>query len=244
MRSELLMIAALTLPVALAAQAEPPQQKLMAASIVTSATGEARVVPDKATVFLGVETERPTASAAASENAKTQQAVIDTIKKLGVPDEQIRTSDFSVYPRRTTSPDGRTSRVTSYAVQNVVQVKLNDMTKIGAIIDAALAKGANKVNSLQFESSVEDSVRRAALAMAVANARKDADAIASAAGRCIQDLYELSTTEPSRPFVMAGGFAAAREAVAPTPIEPGEQTVSVVVTGRWLLRPASESCNQ
>src|SRR5688572_29201851 len=64
--------------------------------IVTSAQGEVRVTPDKATINIGVQTRAATAAAAASQNSVKQRAVIDAIKAKGVPAEQISTSNFNV----------------------------------------------------------------------------------------------------------------------------------------------------
>src|SRR5262245_24905655 len=69
----------------------PPQ-------IVANGQAEVRVVPDRATVSIGVETRAATAAAAATENAKNQKAVIDAIRALGIPGDQIATQAFSVQP--------------------------------------------------------------------------------------------------------------------------------------------------
>jgi uncharacterized protein YggE len=104
---------------------------------------------------------------------------------------------------------------------------------VARIIDAALAKGANEISSLQFYSSKADSLRRAAMVLAVANARADAETLAKAAGGTLGPLLELSTSYSVRPLqevMMAPAPMAARAA---TPIEPGQQSVSASVSARW-----------
>jgi uncharacterized protein YggE len=212
-------------------------------TIVATAQGEVRVTPDRAIIILGVETRAATSQAAGAENARRQTAVIDTLKKLGIPAERIRSAEFTVYPERVWDNEGRTSRITGYVARNTVEVRVDDLSKVGPVIDAALAKGANTMHSLQFESSKADSARREALAIAVRQARADADAMAAAAGRCIYDVIELSTSEMVRPMYrmeMAAGRAA--QDVASTPIEPGEQTITVTVHGRWQLQSVGRTC--
>lgn len=221
----------------------PGQTPVMIPSIVTTAQGEVRVAPDRATIILGVETRAGSSQAAGAENARRQTAVIDTLKKLGIPAERIRSADYTVYPERVWDNEGRTSRITGYVARNTVEVRLHELARVGPVIDAALAKGANTIHSLQFESSKADSARREALAIAVRQARADADAMASAAGRCIFDVIELSTSEMVRPVYRMEMAAAGRaQDAANTPIEPGEQTITVTVHGRWQLQSAGRVC--
>src|SRR5476649_1159893 len=94
-------------------------------------------------------------------------------------------------------------RVTGYTVTNTVRADVRRLDDVGRIIDAALAKGANEISSLQFYSSKADSVRRAALGAAVTGARADAEALARAAGGTLGALLELSSSEsPNRPGAM------------------------------------------
>jgi uncharacterized protein YggE len=103
---------------------------------------------------------------------------------------------------------------------------------VGRLIDAALSKGANEISGLQFFSSRADSVRRVALANAVVQAKGEAEALAKAAGGTLGMLLELSTaTSAIRP--MFEPRMAVAKAGASTPVEPGEQTFSVSVTGKW-----------
>ena len=115
-----------------------------------------------------------------------------------------------------------------------MRAEVRRIEDVGRLIDAALAKGANEISSLQFTSSKADSARRAALAAAVADARADADAIARAAGGSLGDVVEISTTStPIRPITFNGQMQLFAKVAVPTPIEPGEQTVNATVTVRW-----------
>ena len=231
--------------VPLSAQVTPPtgQTPVVVPSVVTSGQGEVRVVPDRATIVIGVETRAPTAQAAGADNARRQRAVIDTLTALGIPAARIQSAEYTVYPERVYDNEGRRPRITGYIARNSVRVQLENVALAGPAVDAALAKGANTINSLSFESSKADSARREALGSAIRQARADADAMAVAAGRCIYDVIELSTNEVMRPVMME---MAARGAAADasTPIEPGEQTITVTVQGRWQLQSVGRVCPQ
>ena len=239
-------VAALALAMPAAAQVPNPVagQGGLFPSIVTTAQGEARVRPDRATIVIGVETRAATAQAAGADNARRQQAVIDTLKKLGIAAERIQSAEYTVYPERVYDAEGRRPRITGYIARNTVRVELENIALAGPAVDAALAKGANNIQSLQFESSKADSVRREALASAVRQARADADAMASAAGRCIADVIELTTNEMVRPVMMMEMSARGAADQASTPIEPGEQTITVTVQGRWQLHSIGRVCPQ
>jgi len=215
------------------AREAPPQ-------IVVNGRGEIRVIPDLATVTMGVQTRAITAAEATAENSRKQLAVINSIKAKGVGAAQIATSGFSVQPETQYDRQGQASpRTTGYLVTNTVTVELRKTELVGPVIDAALGAGANQVHGLSFSISSPDSARRAALAQAVQRARQDAEVAAQAAGGSLGTLLELVATEYSVPIReaammrMAGGVAAA----PPPPVEAGSTTVSASVTVRWRYVP-------
>ena len=203
--------------------------------IVTTASGEVRVAPDRATIQIGVQSRATTAAAAATQNATKQRAIIDAIKARGVPAEQIATSSFNVIPETRYDREGQAApRTTSYLVMNTVIVELRRIDQVGPVIDAALTAGANQINSLAFGVANADSARRAALAQAVTKSRADAEAMARAAGGSLGSLLELNSVDqyvpgPPRPFDMR----AAATAEMKTPVEAGEETIRATVTARW-----------
>jgi len=202
--------------------------------IVTAGSGEARVTPDRATIFIGVQSRGATASAAAADNAKRQRAILDTLRALGFGSDQLSTMNYNVSPEMQYTPNNQPPRVTGYIVTNTVRVDVRKLDDVARAIDASLGKGANEISGLQFFSSKADSVRRSALAAAVANARLDAEALARAAGGSLGPLLEISTSfsgGPRQDFV--GAMAMAAKVV--TPIEPGQQTMSANVTARWVF---------
>jgi uncharacterized protein YggE len=159
------------------------------------------------------------------------------LKALGLAGDQLQTVNYNVNPEMQYNQTTGTSRVVGYVVSNQVRAEVRRIEDVGKIIDAALAKGANEVSSLQFTSSKADSVRRVALAEAVANARSDAEALARAAGGSLGALIEVSSSSmPIRPVIMEQRMAMVGKAAAvDSPIEPGQQTYSATVTARWVF---------
>ncbi len=229
-------------PVAAQQGSPPPAQQ--GPDIITSATGEARVTPDRAHVLIGVQTRAATAAQAGSDNATKTRAVIDAIKARGIPAAQIGTSEYNLYPeydhREQPREGPQTPRVIGYVANNTVRVELRQLDQVGVVIDAALAAGANMVNTIQFFASNVDAARRTALAEAVGRARADAEALARAAGGSLGALLELNTQSPPVRPVYAERLMrmdAAGVGAAQTPIEPGQQTLTVWVGGRWAFVP-------
>lgn len=209
------------------------------ASLVTAGQGEAKVTPDRVSLLVNVQTRALTALAAANENARRTSAALDAMSRLGLPKEQLSTEGYTVHPEFRYDREGGAPRVTGYVVTNTVRAESKRIEQAGPMIDAALAAGANLINSLSFYASNIDEPRRVAISQAVASARADAEAMARAAGGSLGGLLELSTqgpTAPPRPLYdmsMRGKVASvAQEA---TPVNPGQQTVNVYVNARWVF---------
>jgi uncharacterized protein YggE len=218
-----------------AQQPVPVQVVSPVPQIVATGQGEAKVTPDRARIFIGVEARARTAAAASTENARKQRGIIDTLRAMGIPQEQISTAEFSVYPEQQFNPErGDTMpRIMGYVVRNVVRAELRQIDQVGRVLDAALAKGANQINSLDFYASNAAEVRRSALAQAIQNATANACAMAVAAGGMATGPLELSELGDVRPFLGYGGAMRDVAQAAPTPIAPGEQTLTVTVTARF-----------
>jgi uncharacterized protein YggE len=208
--------------------------------IVTSGQGETKITPDRARLEVSVQTRAATAADAGAQNARKQQSVLDALRKIGFTSEQLSTVNYNLFPEMQYDKNGQSPRVVAYNATNTVRVDVRDVGMIGKAIDASLEAGANMISSLSFYSSNTDSARRSALASAVARARSDADAIASAAGGSISALVEITTNDFAPPVIYNRAQLSDAMAVtksAPTPIEPGEQTVSAIISARWVFVP-------
>jgi len=232
MRNKLLAVVAVLLaPISAHAQAiNAPFEP----QIAVSAHGEVHVSPDRATIQVSVQTRAITAAAAASENATKQAAVIQALRNLGLGNDQISTINYAVYPEQRYEPN-KEPIVVGYSVTNTISIEVKKLSEVGPVIDASLKNGTNMITSLQFYASNTEEARRAAITSAVQKARLDADAAARAASGTIGGLLEVNVgayyAPPPRPMAMLKGTASADQ--APTPINPGEQTVSVDITTRW-----------
>lgn len=215
---------------AVAAQESPRQGP---PQVVTTGQGEVRVVPDRATISIGVQTRALTAVDASAVNARKQKAVIDAIRGKGIAAEQISTTGYNVQPEMKYEKPGAPPVVSGYMVWNVVSVQLQRTDLVGAVIDAALAAGATGINSLAFSISNPDSARRAAIAIAVGRAKGDGEAAARAAGGELGVLVELTTGEFDMPTPRPMAFAARAMEGDATQIEAGMQPVRASVTARW-----------
>ena len=126
-----------------------------------------------------------------------------------------------------------------YNVTNTVSVELKSISLVGPAIDAALAKGANMITSLQFYASNTEAARQDAIGLAVRRARSDAEAAARAAGGSISGLLEISigayAPPPPRPMELRAKVAMADQ--AETPISAGDQTLTVDISTRWRFVP-------
>lgn len=201
--------------------------------IEVSGVGEVSVAPDQATLNFAVETNAPTSQEAARENATVMERVIAALVAQGVPREEIETRNFSVYPVYEQVRENTEPRVREYRVTNQVTLDTQELAQVGALIDAALEAGANRVEGLSFGLRDTQAAEAEALRDAVNRARASAEAMAQALGVPLGQLVHATTaSNPVRPMgygVQMMRAEAASMDMAP-PIQPGEQTVQARVT--------------
>lgn len=213
-----------------------------APQIQTSATEFVEITPDRAVISFSVETRGRTAAAASAENARIQSAVLDSLRRLGVPQRDIRTQGLSVMPEYQYPRDGGRPTVIGYQARNTIQVELPADEKVGSVIDAALAKGVTSVGGLHFFAKDPEPARQEAMKKAVARARADAEAIAAAAGGRLGAVIELVASSES-PDVRQMNFAPmmmarAERGDASTPVEPGVVRVTAVISAKFEFVPS------
>jgi uncharacterized protein len=203
-------------------------------AINVGARGEVQIQPDRATVHIAVETRATNAAAAASENAAISQRVMAAIRGAGIAADQISTTQYNIAPEYRYEPT-REPRLVGYRVTNMVVVEVRDLARVGPVLDAAVGAGANRVAGLRFYAANTEAARRNAITRAIEVARRDAEAMARAAGGTLGALLEAhvgafyAPPPPPMPPMMRAEAAMA----ADTPITPGEQTLSVDVQTRW-----------
>ena len=192
-------------------------------------------VPDQAQLSAGVLTDGKTAASALAANSRAMNEVFAAIRKLGVPEKFIRTSNFSISPQYAPYRNDNTDaqHIVGYQVSNQVTVILDDVSKVGPALDALVSSGANQADSVGFGMRDDKALLEQARADAVKDAVARAQTLAKAAGVRLGPI--LSIREDS------GGYARpvmamAEMRAAPTPIAPGEQNISSGVTMSWEIK--------
>ncbi|HEX8822213.1 MAG TPA: SIMPL domain-containing protein [Archangium sp.] len=214
----------------------PPEASPAQRTIRVEGKGEVKVAPDEAFIDLGMETLAPTAKAAAEDNARKMDKVITALVRAGIPREEIKTRNYTVFPEYVpqTRPD-QEPKLKGYRVGNTVEVHVRELARVGALLDTALGAGANRVESVRFGLSKPETVQGEALRNAVERARQAAQVLAAALGVKLGRVLDASTVlEPRHPIPMPmeARFEAraAGAADVTTPIQPEDQTVSATVT--------------
>ena len=203
---------------------------------IIHATGSGTVTgtPDRVQITFSTETENPDVKTAQADNAAIMDKVVNALVTAGVSKDSMKTTGYTITPVYQDPGNILNPRIQTYQVTNTLQVTLNDVSLSGPVIDTAVANGVNQVSSIQFMLSDAQalSLRNDALKLAVANARADADTVAGALGVNISGTKDVDISQGYTPVVYDNTFAAgamAKSAV-PTPIQPGDITVTATVT--------------
>ncbi|HEX2591827.1 MAG TPA: SIMPL domain-containing protein [Rhizomicrobium sp.] len=205
--------------------------------LTVSGHGEASGAPDQATLSAGVTTQARTAAEALSENAAKMNALFSALKKIGVPDKKMQTSNFNVSPEYANDNTGNTPpRIVGYQVSNQVTVTLDDVKKVGPTLDTLVASGANQINSVGFGIDDPKTLLTSARGDAVADARLRAETYAKAAGVSLGNILSISDSSVSIAPPVPMYRAMAMDKAAASPIAAGEETVSADVTIVWEIR--------
>ena len=201
--------------------------------IAVTGSATVSVKPDIARLNLGVEATEATVAAARSRAADVMTKVQDALKQKGVQEKDIRTQYLNISPQYTQSPDRiAPPTIRGYLVSNQLQITVRNIDSTSEVLDAAVAAGGNavRVNGISFTVDQPEQFLGQAREEAVKMARARAEVLAKAAGvslgtaRSITESGGGATPIPLRaeaPALSAGG--------APTPVNPGEQTLQLTV---------------
>jgi uncharacterized protein YggE len=211
--------------------------------IQASGTGNVIGTPDRAQITFSVETENSDVKNAQQDNARKMATVIDALVAIGIPRDALKTTGYNIYPvYEDTTKSVFDQKIRTYRVTNTLTVTLHDVSKTGDVIDVAVANGINQASSIQFLLSDEQSqvLRTEALKKAVARARADADTVAGAMGTPIIGVQSADISGGYSPVLFENyqyqASNAMMKSAAPTPIQPGDITVSAQVSITYLIR--------
>lgn len=222
---DLLASALISLALAAPAWADSDERRI-------AVTGEGRVeaVPDMASVTLGVTNEAEEAGDAMQATSDAVWRILDRLTEMGLESRDVQTSRFALSPvwSRRTESDSDRPRITGFTASNMVMVRVRDLDKLGALLDAVVSDGANDFNGLSFGVQESDALQDEALAAAVADATKKARLLTDAAGVTLGPVVSITEQGSGAPRPMMMEMAAARDSGAP--VAAGEVTLSASVS--------------
>ena len=193
--------------------------------------------PDIAYVNIGVHTENKTASAAVGANNTQTQAVIDTLKKFGIAEKDIQTTNFSISPQQQYDSAGKPTGEIVYVVDNTVYVTVRDLEKIGDLLDAVVKSGANSISGIQFDVADKTTALSTARKAAVEDAQAIAEEMAAAAGVSLGEVQTMSIYGGSTPQPMYDYRSGVQVMeAASVPISPGQLILTVEVSVVYEIR--------
>ena len=202
--------------------------------IVVTGSGSAEIQPDRVTIEFSVLDRAKSAADASEASARRTQPILAALRNLGVPDSAVTSSGFAVQP---TWDHKRGVRKDESMATHRLRIRVSEIRKAGAIVEAVLDKGADRIETVSFSVSNADSARESALAKAVREARDDAEVMAHAAGGRLGSLIEITTqgtAAPPRAYETRSMSATVSQSVLPS-ITPGPTIVTVTVLGRWTF---------
>ena len=230
------LLGAATLPSAAIAQQATINQTITGTRLDINATGEVTRVPDLATISAGVVTRSANASSAMQQAAARMARVREALRRAGIADRDIQTSNVSLSPDYVYAKD-QPPRISGYSASNQVTVRFRDIASTGKILDALVEQGANQISGPNLSIEHPEAALDEARTRAVAAARARAELYARALGMRIVRIVSVSESggyappPPMPPMVMA-----ARAERDQTQIDPGEQKLQVGVAMTFELQ--------
>jgi uncharacterized protein YggE len=223
----LLSIVVAFLGASIPAAAQEQASQTSAPVVVTVGQATVMVAPDRAFVSVAAESRSRNSADAQRMNADAMTAVMTKLQAAGIAKEAIRTIAYDLQPEFDFANGRQTLR--GYVARNTVEVRLDDVSRVGAVLDAAGTGGATSIGGIRFDVRNREAVERDALKQAVADARARADAAAAGAGRTIDRVVRIQEDgipDIPRPMMRM----AAAEAVSATPINPSTIEIRARVT--------------
>ncbi|TSC66147.1 MAG: hypothetical protein G01um101477_198 [Candidatus Doudnabacteria bacterium Gr01-1014_77] len=197
-----------------------------------SAEGKVTVKPDQAIINAGVQTDGATAIDAQNANTNLANKMIAFVKGQGVEDKDVSTSGYNLYPKYDYSKgDGH---ITGYSTNQTVTVKVNDLEKVGKILDGLTKNGANQINGVNYTFQDPDNFREQAREAALKNAREKAENLARAAGVRLGKLISFSENAGGvvpMPYYADKAYSGMGGGGSAVPsVEPGVQDITAQIS--------------
>ena len=216
------------------------QTALEAPVLRVQGAAEIRIVPDRARVRLGVANEARTAEAAQQAVNGAPNAILEAVRRVGVDAQDVQTVRLvllPIYASRRAGGDAQEPRIVGYRASNTVSVRVDDLTLVAPVIDAALEAGANQLDGVSFGLQDDQTVKQHALRQAIEEAHGKAAAMATALGVDLEAIISVTEREDFvREPIMEMSRTMALQSNAQTSVSPGEVVVSASVSIEQLAR--------
>lgn len=200
------------------------------ATITVSGEGKVSAVPDIASLSFGMQTGRqPTAQVAMEKLSASMNAVIEAVKKAGIEEKDIRTEYLSLSPAYDWTEKGQVPR--GFEANQSLLVKVRDLAKIGPVLSAATAAGANQVGGVSFTIDDPEELMREAREEAIVKAKEKAQALAKDLGVTLGKLrgFNEGGSVPSVPMYERAMMDVGMGGVV-LPVPTGEQEIRMSVS--------------
>lgn len=204
-------------------------------AITVNGMGKVYVEPELANLSIGVESRAKTAGEASEKNKRDMDLVMKSLKAMGIKDEDIQTTDYSIFPDYQYIEKERRQIIVGYIARNMVQLKFKDIDKIGDILDTVTEAGANLIHGIRFTVEDSDKYKDEARELAVEEAKSKAEKLAKSANVRLGDL--LSMKEEYRPeeYYMYEERAAMAVNMGGAPISPGQLAITIMVQMQYEI---------
>lgn len=214
------------LAMTVSAQSSPAAER----GTLLSVTAEAHAsrVPDVATLSAGVVTQSADANAAMRANSAQMEKVMAAIRAAGIAERDVQTAGIGIYPQYRYA-ENQPPAITGYQASNTVNVKVRDLDKLGKVLDALVANGANQINGPSFEIDQPEAVYDEARRNALKKAQDRAAMYAAALGKRVKRIVSIGEGGGMGvPGPMPMMKMAAMDAGSP-PVSPGETSLSATL---------------
>ena len=202
--------------------------------ITVSGEGVVSLAPDMATIRLGVSERAATASDVMRQTSEKVRGILDQLDGIQVAGLDRQTSGLYLRPVYDNRPrdDNGPAQVVAYEAGNTVSVTVRDLSKLGALLDAVVAEGANDFNGLEFGLQDKADALIAARKAAVADAMARASQLAEAAGVTLGDILQMSeSSQGYQPMEMKSAQMRSMD----VPIETGEVAIRAQVNMQFAI---------
>ncbi|RKD33170.1 SIMPL domain-containing protein [Thermohalobacter berrensis] len=200
-------------------------------TINVNGEGIVKIKPDIAYINMGVETQNKDSKKAQEDNRAKMDKVIDELKDNGIKEDNIKTIEYSIITLREYDQINKKTIVTGYKVRNIVQVMIEDLDKVGEVIDSVSSLGANYIRNINFDTKYREKYYLQALELAMESAKNKAKTIGKTFGVEVDKPYKV--TENSRIEYSVNNRVymdvIKSEAALETPISSGELTIRASV---------------